>query len=123
MMYDWAIDDVCDYPVGMPNSVEEIEHGLGAAEIAAIEYEKRKDAELYEGLTYWLDNCGGDEDHSAEWYCAHCDQEECGKRCCRVGIVVEEDWNSDYTLIKATELRDGRRVWRKNDKDEWIEVK
>lgn len=28
----------------------------------------------------YLDNCGGDENHSGRWYCAHCDQEECEKR-------------------------------------------
>ena len=31
-------------------------------------------------LQYWSDNCGGDEEHTAEWYCQHCDQEECCKR-------------------------------------------
>lgn len=40
-------------------------------------YEYKK---LTEKLQYWLDNCGGDEEHSAEWYCNNCDQEECGKR-------------------------------------------
>lgn len=34
-------------------------------------------------LQYWSDNCGGDEEHTAEWYCRHCDQEECCKRVAR----------------------------------------
>ena len=28
---------------------------------------------------YWLDNCG-DRDYEGHYYCAGCDQEECGKR-------------------------------------------
>lgn len=42
--------------------------------------EKHKEKQRLEKLQYWLDNCGGDENHSAEWYCQNCDQEECGKR-------------------------------------------
>lgn len=42
--------------------------------------ERHKEKQRIQKLQYWSDNCGGDEDHSAEWYCERCDQEECCKR-------------------------------------------
>ena len=79
----FCVDDSCLF-VGMPSSVEEIENGLWEDAFASMpddEYRKlQRVRKMYKGKQYWLDNCGDDEDHSAEWYCTRCDQEECGKR-------------------------------------------